>query len=426
MQPADKRGILYNELVGGGLAGSKVWVDDFNPLWGEFLLDLGEPVHDVQDYRPLVTRMEGYGLDQGRVKYRSLQQIQFPWGIDGSLPVQIWANELFRDDHRLPFDPTGMNRLDLQWECRRRELSTKGKRSVLIQRINNIELSRGRPEADKAATEEAVRRLDSVTLPLHRVLRNLPAVPKSRELPFKQPPFRAGEVVLVYGTLASDANICLVRDYEGNRGRLGREDLDEIELAFGLKLNRRALVEILDRLAWPDEEDAEPKPITNNPELQAEHVQRYTPQWTDAANAEAEARRQREKESEQRFEDEIAADNVSDVASDKAAEKEQERKRKEAAAAAKAAVMKRGGGSGVTGWAQVTEAEMKRIRAAAKANVAAWAAGKGGPEDAAAAAEKRKAGIIADIVASMQHPGGPKRPPPGGGGQGGTSKKPKI
>ncbi|KAI9645469.1 hypothetical protein NHQ30_006208 [Ciborinia camelliae] len=264
--PTDKRGLPYEDYVVDGerkgLPAGKVWVEDFCPKWGEFLLDLGEPVYDVQRYHPLVTRLEGYGLDQGRVKYRSLQQIQFPWGIDGSLPVQIWANEVFRDNHRLPFDPKGMSRLDLQWECRRRKLSTKGKRSKLITRINKEERRKG-VQALTPATQEALRRLDAVTLPLFRVLEFQPAVEKTPQTPLKQPAFYPGEIVLVYGTLADDENMCLVRDYEGNRGRIRMDYLDEIQMPFGLKLNRRALLEILERLRWPDEDDEEPVPDPN-------------------------------------------------------------------------------------------------------------------------------------------------------------------
>ncbi|ESZ94630.1 hypothetical protein SBOR_4977 [Sclerotinia borealis F-4128] len=257
VHPSDKRGLPYTDFrVNGehvGLPGPKVWVEDFAPQWGEFLLDLGEPVYDIQHYHPLVTRIEGYGLDQGRVKYRNLQQLSFPWGIDGTLPVQIWANQVFRDDHRLPFDPKGMSRLDLQWECRRRKLSTKGRRSHLIIRINNAEKKR-RVQALEPTAAEALRRLDAVTLPLYRVLEAQDANPGP---PLKQPPFDVGEIVLVYGTLAGDDNTCLVRDYEGNRGRIGKAHLEEIQMAFGLKVNRRELLEILERLSWPDEEDEE-------------------------------------------------------------------------------------------------------------------------------------------------------------------------
>ncbi|KAF7872627.1 hypothetical protein EAF04_003545 [Stromatinia cepivora] len=264
VHPTDKRGLPYPDSAPrnkrpGGLPGAKVWVEDFAPQWGEFLLDLGEPVYDVQDHHPLVTRLEGYGLDQGRVKHRNLQQLPFPWGIDGTLPVQIWANEVFRDNHCLPFNPKGMSRLDLQWECRRRLLPTGGKRSDLIKRINRLELPKG-IQAPLGAQKAALQRLDAVTLPLHRVLEAQPPVPKTPQTPLKQPPFDVGEIVLVYGTLAADEKMCLVRDYEGNRGRISRDYLEEIEMAFGLKLNRRELVEVLERLGWPDEEDATPEP----------------------------------------------------------------------------------------------------------------------------------------------------------------------
>ncbi|KAB8303259.1 hypothetical protein EYC80_004702 [Monilinia laxa] len=274
LPPTDKRGLPYSDLNIGGLPASKVWVESFAPAWGEFLLDIGEPVYDVQNYHPLVTRLEGYGLDQGRVKYRNLQQLQFPWGIDGSLPVQIYSNQVFRDDHRLPFDPKGMSRLDLQYECRRRHLSTKGKRSHLIQRINHM-ISGIKPSAAMSALEdEALARLDSVSLPLHRVLRFKAPEPKSEEIPVKQPGFDVGEIVLVYGTLESDTNVCLVRDYEGNRGRINVKFLQEIEMPFGLKLNRRGLVEILERLGWPDEEDADPRKEVDTVELALGHRDR--------------------------------------------------------------------------------------------------------------------------------------------------------
>lgn len=257
--PTDKRGLPYPDLEGGGLPGEKVWVGDFAPQWGEFLLDLGEPVYDVQNYQPLVTRMEGYGLDQGRVKYRNLQTLSFPWGIDGSLPVQIFANQLFRDNNRLPFNPKGMSRQDLQWEARRRKLRTHGKRSDIIKRINDLELKMG-AQTSTARQEEALQRLDAVTLPLHRVIEAQNPVPFTPQTPLKQPPFETGEIVLVYGTLFGDEHMCLVRDYEGNRGRISKDYLEEIEMAFGLKLNRRELSEILERLGWPDEEDPEPEP----------------------------------------------------------------------------------------------------------------------------------------------------------------------
>ncbi|CAD6454039.1 a1bac9db-dbab-47e7-b805-508ec2eae8a3 [Sclerotinia trifoliorum] len=249
VHPTDKRGLPYPDSTfkkqRNGLPGAKVWVGDFAPQWGEFLLDLGEPVYDVQDHHPLVTRLEGYGLDQGRVKHRNLQQLPFPWGIDGTLPVQVWANEVFRDNHCLPFNPKGMSRLDLQWECRRRLLPTHGKRSDLVKRINRLELPKG-IQAPTGAQKAAIQRLDSVFLPLYRVLEAQPPVPKTPQSPLKQPPLDVGEIVLVYGTLATDENMCLVRDYEGNRGRISRDYLDEIQLPFGLKLNRRGLVELLE------------------------------------------------------------------------------------------------------------------------------------------------------------------------------------
>ncbi|KAF7956648.1 hypothetical protein EAE96_003982 [Botrytis aclada] len=270
--PTDKRGLPYPEMrVNGqplGLSGDKVWVGDFAPRWGDFLLDLGEPVYDMQNHQPLVTRLEGYGLDQGRVKYRNLQQLPFPWGIDGSLPVQIWANEQFRDNHRLPFNPRGMSRLDLQWEARRRGLPTKGKRSEIIQRINRLELKKG-IQAPDFYQLEAQQRLDSVQLPLFRVLEPQQPVKYTPQTPLKQPPFDTGEIVLVYGHFAGDESVCLVRDYEGNRGRISIEFLEAIEMPFGLKLNRRELVELLERLGWADEVDKTPEPDEGSEEWKA-------------------------------------------------------------------------------------------------------------------------------------------------------------
>ncbi|KAF7900371.1 uncharacterized protein EAF01_007673 [Botrytis porri] len=270
--PTDKRGLPYPELtIDGrpqGLSADKVWVGDFAPRWGEFLLDLGEPVYDIQNHQPLVTRLEGYGLDQGRVKYRNLQQLPFPWGIDGSLPVQIWANEQFRDNHRLPFNPRGMSRLDLQWEARRRGLPTKGKRSEIIQRINRLELKKG-AQAPDFYQREAQQRIDSVQLPLFRVLEPQEPVKYTPQTPLKQPPFDTGEIVLVYGHFKDDETMCLVRDYEGNRGRISTDFLEEIEAPFGLKLNRRELVELLERLGWADEVDKTPEPEEGTDEWKA-------------------------------------------------------------------------------------------------------------------------------------------------------------
>ncbi|KAM0146081.1 hypothetical protein ACHAQE_010923 [Botrytis cinerea] len=270
--PTDKRGLPYAEIkIDGlprGLNANKVWVGDFAPRWGEFLLDLGEPVYDIQNHHPLVTRLEGYGLDQGRVKNRNLQQLPFPWGIDGSLPVQIWANERFRDNHRLPFDPKGMSRLDLQWEARRRGLPTKGKRSEIIQRINRLELAKG-IQAPDFYQREAQQRLDACQIPLFRVLEPQEPVKSTPQTPLKQPPFDTGEIVLVYGTLTGDDTTCLVRDYEGNRGHISLDYLEEIPLPFGLKLNRRELVEVLDRLGWADEVDKTPEPEEGSDEWKA-------------------------------------------------------------------------------------------------------------------------------------------------------------
>lgn len=182
--------------------------------------------------------------------------------------MQLYANQIFKDNNKLPFNPKGLSRLDLQHEARRRKLRTHGKRSDLIKRINDHELKVG-VQASTDARDEALNRLDAVSLPLFRVLETQYPIPYSPWHPLKQPPFETGEIVLVYGTLFEDENICLVRDYEGNRGRISRDYLEEIEIPFGLKLNRRQLVEVLERLGWPDEEDPDPEPEDDSPEALA-------------------------------------------------------------------------------------------------------------------------------------------------------------
>ncbi|KAA8574120.1 hypothetical protein EYC84_005642 [Monilinia fructicola] len=130
------------------------------------------------------------------------------------------------------------------------------------------------PATLSGPASEALARLDSVSLPLFRVLRFKAPEPRSEGVPFRQPGFDPGEIVLVYGTLESDADVCLVRDYEGNRGRIPADALQEIEMAFGLRLNRRGLLEILERLSWPDEEDADPKKEVDTADLDLAHRER--------------------------------------------------------------------------------------------------------------------------------------------------------
>ena len=249
-RPANKLGEIYTSM-----SREKRLVADWGFQHDDFLMDCGENMYDEQFYHPLVTKLTRMGRDKGRAKFRNLQPLWFPWGIDGSLP---FCN---RDYEPKPLNvPVFENPIT----------NIKNVTAAQEKYLQDAAIARGIPflalsirrlvkaicdfdDAAEAAAANSPRQI-GVQLPICRVLKSQ-AVGTDVINNVKRAPFFAGEYVLAFGRNAQDLNEVWVRDYEGNIGIFQKQDLQEVVNPFGLRLHKGELDQLLWELEGPDDED---------------------------------------------------------------------------------------------------------------------------------------------------------------------------